>query len=121
MERRQKEYAARKSQGAMHVVVAGDLESNEDVEAALMYDLNTLDLRAIEKVINGLPFTVTQNLSSNLTLTRTLTLVPKLLYSEPCAAQGVASGAIGALSNAQLDLYSLLRRGQVRRRSTPQP
>eukprot|EP00618_Florenciella_parvula_P012785 CAMPEP_0119476528 /NCGR_PEP_ID=MMETSP1344-20130328/7012_1 /TAXON_ID=236787 /ORGANISM="Florenciella parvula, Strain CCMP2471" /LENGTH=460 /DNA_ID=CAMNT_0007510309 /DNA_START=108 /DNA_END=1490 /DNA_ORIENTATION=- len=49
MERRQKEYASRKSQGAMHVVVAGDLESNEDVEAALMYDLNTLDLRAIEK------------------------------------------------------------------------
>lgn len=51
MERRQKEYASRKSQGAMHVVVAGDLESNEDVEAALMYDLNTLDLRAIEKVM----------------------------------------------------------------------
>ena len=34
----------------MHVVVTGDLESNEDVEAALMYDLGTLDLRAIEKV-----------------------------------------------------------------------
>ena len=75
MERRQKEYADRKSQGAMHVVVAGDLESNEDVEAALMYDLSTLDMRAIEKVNATICLTVTPKRVTNLALIPILILI----------------------------------------------